>query len=287
LNTSADDEVSVDFVGPNQPQNGEKAGKTPAPHEAPVKNDAPKAEKQPKPDKPIVAPPPPPPPPPPTPDKPQTLPKPPQPAPPPPPPTESPDANAAPPPPKTQVKSTSTTTQPPLPLPPPPVPPVAAQSPTHQQHVVTKPVPLSKSVLNTLQDLKALQKQDKPPTSVYNPDAGGAPDAGGSPNSTANSHLSGADRNAIGAHVRPCWTIDGGAPNIDQLSVQLQVTTDGGGTVRQAVVGSQDQSKLSDPVFAAFAERAINAVMDVQCATLPLPPYMLGQNQTFIFQFSP
>jgi hypothetical protein len=25
----------------------------------------------------------------------------------------------------------------------------------------------------------------------------------------------------------------------------------------------------------------------VQCATLPLPSYMLGQNQTFIFQFSP
>ncbi len=287
LDTSADDEVSVDFVGPNQPQNGEKPGKTPAPQEAPVQHDAPKADQQPKPDKPIVAPPPPPPPPPPTPDKPQTLPKPPQPAPPPPPPSESPATTAAPPPPKTQVNSTTTTAQPPLPLPPPPVPPVSAQSPTHQQHVVPKPVPLSSTVLNTLQNLKTLQKQDKPPTSTYNPDAGGAPNAGGNPNSTANSHLSGADRDAIGSHVRPCWNIDAGAPGVSSFSVHLLVQTDGTGTVRNAQVADQDQSRMSDPIYAAYAQRAISAVMNVQCATLPLPSYMLGQNQTFIFNFSP
>lgn len=153
--------------------------------------------------------------------------------------------------------------------------------------MVKTPVPLSKSVLNTLQDLKTLQKQDKAPTSTYNPDAGGAPDAGGNPNSTANSHLSAADRNAIGSHVRPCWSVDAGAPGLSTFSVFLDVTTDAQGIVRQAVVDPQSQANMSDPIYSAFADRAVNAVMNAQCATLPLPPYMLGHNQTFMFNFSP
>jgi len=174
-----------------------------------------------------------------------------------------------------------------MPMPPPPQPPAPSQSATHQQHVVKTPVPLSSAVLNTLQDLKTLQKQDKPPTARYNPDAGGAPDAGGDPNSTSNAMLSAMDRDAIGNHVRPCWDIDGDAENINQLSVLLQVTTDQSGTVRQAVVAPADQDKLDDPTFAAFANRAIDAVMNNQCANLPLPSTMLGKIQTFTFHFSP
>jgi hypothetical protein len=177
--------------------------------------------------------------------------------------------------------------QPKLPLPPQPQPPAPAQSPTHQQNVVKTPVPLSKSVLNTLMKLQALQKQVKPPTHAYNPDQGGAVNGGGSTQSTANSRLSGADRGAIGSHVRPCWGIDAGAPGVDTFSVELQVKTDATGTVREAVVADQDQGKMSDPIFNAYAQRAIQAVLNYQCATLPLPSYMLGQPQTFLFDFKP
>ena len=45
--------------------------------------------------------------------------------------------------------------------------------------------------------------------------------------------------------------------------------------------------KLSDPVFQAFAERAIRAVEDVRCATLPLPKQMLGKVNKLTFRFSP
>jgi hypothetical protein len=282
---SDDDEVSVDF-SPLPAQQSDAKGHHAAPHELAIAHIAPKAP-TPKVNKPIVAPPPPPPPPPPTP-KAAELPKPPQPAPPPPPPQPSLSAAIAPPPPpKTQPKSTSTAQQPPLPMPPPPMPPAPDQSVTHQIHVVKTPVPLSKSVLNTLQFLHTLQKQDKAPTSVYNPDAGGAPDAGGSATSTSNTGLTMADKNAIASHVRPCWDIDGEAPNVGQMSVELQVETDGTGTVHNAVVAPADQDKLTDPIFNAFAQRAIDAVMNVQCATLPLPQSMLGQNQTFAFHFSP
>jgi outer membrane biosynthesis protein TonB len=287
LDSSSDEGVSVDLVGPSAPQEAHAPGKVPAPANTPTVNNANLAEKQPKP-QPIQAPPPPPPPPPPAPQqKPTTAP--PAPAPPPPPPVQTPSVAPTPPPPPPQPpqKTTSTVVQPKLPLPPVPQPPAPAQSPTHQQQVTKNPAPLSQSVLNTLLKLQALQKQTTPPTAHYNPDQGGAPNGGGSNQSTANSKLSGADRNAIGNHVRPCWTVDAGAPGLSTFSVNLMVTTDATGTVRQAVVSPQDQDKLSDPIFNAYAQRAIEAVMNYQCATLPLPSYMLGQPQTFLFNFTP
>lgn len=286
LDSSADESVSVDLVGLSAPQEANNPGKVAAPANTPTVNTAHLAVKQPKP-QPIAAPPPPPPPPP-APEQKPALPTPPAPAPPPPPPTPVPtQAPTPPPPPKPPQKTTSTAVQPKLPLPPVPQPPAPAQSPTHQQHVVKTPAPLSQSVLNTLLKLQALQKQQQPPTAHYNPDQGGAPNGGGSKQSTANSRLSGADRDAIGNHVRPCWTVDAGAPGLSTFSVNLMVTTDASGTVRVAVVAPQDQNKMGDPIFNAFAQRAIGAVMNYQCATLPLPSYMLGKPQTFLFDFKP
>jgi neural Wiskott-Aldrich syndrome protein len=289
LDSSADESVSVDLVGPGEAQEANAPGKVPAPSNTPVVHQAPPAVKQPQP-QPIVAPPPPPPPPPPAPEQKPVLPTPPAPAPPPPPPVETPTPAPLPPPPPPQQppqKVTSIVPPPKLPLPPVPQPPAPAQSPTHQQHVVKTPAPLSQAVLNTLMKLQALQKQTQPPTAHYNPDQGGAPNGGGSTQSSANSGLTGADRDAIGNHVRPCWTIDSGAPGVSSFSVELLVTTDATGTVRAAVVAPQDQGQLGDPIFNAYSQRAIEAVMNYQCATLPLPSYMLGKTQTFLFDFKP
>ncbi len=287
LQSASDDTVALDLIGPSAPQQAHEAGKVAAPANTKTVDLSHLAEHQPKP-RPIVAPPPPPPPPPPAPAA-RAIPRPPAPAPPPPPPTPSQNVAPTPPPPPPQPpqKQTSQVVQPKIPLPPIPQPPAPAQSPTHQQHIVKTPAPLSQAVLNTLLHLQALQKQDQPPTAHYNPDQGGAPNGGGSPNSTANSRLSGADRDAIGSHVRPCWTIDAGAPGVDTFSVVLDVTTDGTGTVREAQVDPQSLGNMSDPFYAAYANRAVEAVMNYQCATLPLPSYMLGQPQTFKFTFTP
>ena len=113
------------------------------------------------------------------------------------------------------------------------------------------------------------------------------PDSGGNPASNDTDALSAAQRGEIGAHVRECWTKDSGALDLDKLSVALTVITDVTGTARNAVVADEDRGKLSDPVFQAFAERAVRAVMDVRCATLPLPRQMLGRNTTLTFRFRP
>lgn len=287
LNTSADESVDVDLVGPTQPQTALNKGQVAAASDTPTEQQGPPNPTQPKPT-PVEPPPPPPPPPPPAPPSPPT-PSTPTPPPPPPPPVETPDQAPPPPPP---VK------QPPPQKPAPPVkqpvkpttetkPPASVQSATHQQHDVQKPMPLSQNVLNTLSNLRVNQKQDKAPTSQYNPAQGGKPKGGGSPNSTANSGLNESDRNAIGAHVRPCWGIDAGAPGVAQFSVQLLVTTDASGTVRDAQVAPASQGNMGNPIYASFAQRAVAAVENYQCATLPLPANMLGKTNTFLFNFTP
>jgi hypothetical protein len=97
--------------------------------------------------------------------------------------------------------------------------------------------------------------------------------------------VSAAQRGAIGDSVRRCWsssTADAG------LEVLLTVTTDAGGVVRRAVVAPDDISRVAvDMRLRLFADRAVRAVMDPNCANLPLPQSMLGQVRTFTFRFRP
>jgi len=139
---------------------------------------------------------------------------------------------------------------------------------------------------NTLEKLRALA-QKQPPTAKYNPAQGGAPNGGGTPNGSDTNALSADARRAIGDQVRECWTRDAGALDADKLQVRLQVITDSSGIVRSAKVADEDRGRMSNPVFRAFSERAIRAVMDARCAKLPLPAAMLGATRTFDFRFSP
>jgi hypothetical protein len=127
--------------------------------------------------------------------------------------------------------------------------------------------------------------QKQAPTAKYNPTQGGG---GGSPTgSDQDSRLDANARRAIGDLVRECWTIDNGALNVDKLQVLLEVTTDAQGTARMAAVAPEDRGNMGDPVFRAFAERAIRAILSPKCASFPLPKTMLGQPQTLKFRFRP
>jgi hypothetical protein len=74
----------------------------------------------------------------------------------------------------------------------------------------------------------------------------------------------------------------------DGMEVLIEVTTDGGGVVRRAVVAPPEVARVAaDPRLRMFAERAVRTVMDPNCANLPLPPAMLGSVRTFLFRFRP
>lgn len=266
--------------------------KVPAPANAANNPPAPPV-KQPTKPQPVEAPPPPPPPPP-APPKPQEAPTPPKPTPPlpkpPPTPALAPPLPTPPPPkaPPTPPQPTPPQTQP-LPLPPPKVPPPPAKpSVTSQPHITKNPAPNSQALDNTLEKLRQMLQQKKPPKARYNPQAGGAKNGGGNPLGNDTAALSAAQRGAIGDHVRECWTIDAGAPHVKQMSVMLQVTTDRNGVARIAnVVGADQAREASDPVYRAFAERAVRAVLDPHCANLPLPRSMMGKINVLTFRFTP
>jgi hypothetical protein len=166
-------------------------------------------------------------------------------------------------------------------------PPPAKPSETAQPNVTPNTAQNSSALEATLLRLRQMQRQTDPPRARPNPRAGGQPDSGGNPASNDTEALSAAQRGEIGAHVRECWTKDAGAQGLDKMSVVLDVVTDATGTARVAKVADEDRGKMSDPVFQAFAERAVRAVQDVRCATLPLPKQMLGRINNLTFRFRP
>ena len=178
---------------------------------------------------------------------------------------------------------------PPRLAPPPPVPPPPRTIESHasQPNPTRNVTPDTHSLLATLEKFRADQTQTTPPRARANPSRGGAPHGGGRPEGAETGGLTGAQRGAIGDHVRECWSYDAGAQGASQFRVLLDVVTDGGGTVHDAHVSGSDVGRLGDPVFRAYAERAVRAVLDPRCATLPLPQTMLGQNRSFVFRFSP
>ncbi len=100
--------------------------------------------------------------------------------------------------------------------------------------------------------------------------------------------LTAAQRGAIVEYVRRCWSTDPGMLDLDRMQVLLAVSTDARGTIRRASVAPEDQGRVAANLrLRVFAERAIRAVMDPNCANLPLPTMMLGQFHTFTVRFKP
>ncbi len=159
-------------------------------------------------------------------------------------------------------------------------------STTGQPNPVRNPAPDSKALESTLDRLRAQQASKEPPRTHPAPARGGAP-GGGSPTGLDNALLTGDMRRAIGDRLRECWTGDRTALNYDKQTVRLVVTTDPTGTIRVADVSANDASRTGSGVARAFAERARRAALDPQCAQLPLPGALKGQNRTFEITFRP
>jgi neural Wiskott-Aldrich syndrome protein len=172
-------------------------------------------------------------------------------------------------------------------VPPPPAPP----SPTSQPNVTKNAAPDSTALDNTLEKLRALQKQNQPPTARANPLKGGAPTPAGSVRGDITATLSADQRAAIGAKVRECWTKDDGALGGDKMQVMLTVTLDSAGTARIVEPAASDERRITgDPRLRAFFERARRAVLDPRCGNDLLPKDRLvnaGVPNKLTFRFSP
>ena len=178
------------------------------------------------------------------------------------------------------------------PLPPAsPAPPVQAPAPPSNNSAsppnpARSPPPEGKSLDNTLDRLRAQLAAKDPPRATPSPPRGGAP-GGGSPTGMDNALLTAGVRRAIGDRLRECWTGDKNALDYDKQFVRLVVTTDATGTIRVADIAPNDASRTGSGIARAFAERARRAALDPQCAQLPLPGAMKGQNRSFEITFRP
>ena len=159
----------------------------------------------------------------------------------------------------------------------------------HQPNPTKNPVPDTKSLMNTLDKLLADQKQDRPPTHVYNPSRGGARDAGGQKHGNLTGALSEGQRKTIGDSVRRCYSEDTAAKDYASFYVEMEVTVDENGEARLAQLTPAYQAHANgNPQFRALAERALHAVLSPECAHLPLPPNLLGHpGAIFKFGFRP
>jgi hypothetical protein len=147
-------------------------------------------------------------------------------------------------------------------------PPPAAPSTTSQPNPTKNAAPESDALENTLQKLKALQKQKEAPKAAYNPAQATAPAKGGVTTGDVTSELTGEQRGKIGDKVRECWTKDAGALDLEKMSVMVLVTVDGEGIAREVQVAPEDAGRLSDPRTNVFFERARRAILSPRCSTL-------------------
>ncbi len=161
-------------------------------------------------------------------------------------------------------------------------------SQTSQPNETKNASPDTSSLLATLDKFRANQQQTRAPTARANPSRGGAPNAGGARTGDITGQLTEGQQRQIGDEVRNCYSEDTAARNYATYSAHLTVTVDASGTARAAEFSPGDLGRMgSDPAFRAFAERARRAVLDAQCARLPVPRTLLGQVAQLTFVFRP
>jgi hypothetical protein len=165
----------------------------------------------------------------------------------------------------------------------PPTPAKPVETDTHQPNQTKNPAPDTKSLQNTLEKFLTLAQADKPPKAVVNPSQS-------SPRHGANvtGVLSPGQKKQIGDEVRRCYSEDTAAKDYATYSADLEVTVDATGEVRDVRLMPNSAARAAaDYAYRAFAERAERAVLDPQCAKLPLPENLLGRTSQLSFRFRP
>ncbi|MBY0338441.1 MAG: hypothetical protein K2X11_17635, partial [Acetobacteraceae bacterium] len=166
------------------------------------------------------------------------------------------------------------------PVPPPPEP--SRQAGTGQTPPVQRPEERSQSVLNTLERLRAQQQQQQPPTARPNPAQGAPQQGGGAPQGTAS--LSASERAGLADKISECWSVDAGAPGLNQIVVELRIEVDAQGVVR---VVRPNGAVPADPRARMVFESARRALLDPRCNPLPLPRERLAALRDAVFRFRP
>lgn len=103
------------------------------------------------------------------------------------------------------------------------------------------------------------------------------------PAATLGDKLSISEEDAVRRQIESCWNVPTGAKNAHAIVVEIRISTNPDGSVREARI--VEQSRLSDPFFRAMAESAQRAVLTA--SPLKLPPHKYAQWRVFTMNFNP
>jgi hypothetical protein len=104
--------------------------------------------------------------------------------------------------------------------------------------------------------------------------------------SNPNFKLSATEEDAVRRAIAPCWNIDPGALGYGSFQVELKLTMNPDGTVRDVAI--QDRGRYaSDSYYRAAADAARRAVTNPRCHKLPLPADQYANWQTTTLTFDP
>lgn len=91
---------------------------------------------------------------------------------------------------------------------------------------------------------------------------------------------------AVRRQIEPCWNVQLGARNPEELVVEITVHMNRNGTVRKAYVVDRDRM-VSDRFYRAAAESAMRAVQNDKCSPLKLPPDKYDRWKEITLTFDP
>jgi outer membrane biosynthesis protein TonB len=268
--------ITVDIVTVDDKTNAPP----PKPREEPKKEPEPP---KPPPEPPKAQTPAPPPPPKPPEPAPQVAAKPPEPAP----------APLAEPKPKPEPKEQAKPVPKPAPTPPPKVQPRLADIKPKKK---PKPPDTMESVLKTLEDLKRQPpKKEEKPERTKKPaepeksfDVAEIQKALEQPRTRHDPSrpIAISEIDLVRRQIAACWNLPAGAKDARNMVVEIRVTMNPDGTVRDAQI--QDTARLqSDPFYRAMAESAYRAVLNPRCQPFKLPPDRYDVWQTLALKFDP
>lgn len=104
--------------------------------------------------------------------------------------------------------------------------------------------------------------------------------------SVIGTRLTVSEEDALSRHIEPCWNVQIGARNPEELAVVIRLYVNRDGTVRKAEV--VDKFRMSgDRFYRAAAEAAMRAVLNKRCQPLPIPPSKYEQLKVFTYNFDP
>lgn len=94
------------------------------------------------------------------------------------------------------------------------------------------------------------------------------------------------EMDAVKRGLMPCWNIQIGAKNAEDLVVEVRVLMNPDRTVQQATILNQSRYN-QDSHYRAAAEAALRALRNPRCAPLQLPPDKYEQWKTTVIEFNP